>query len=58
MQILFAFTMNPETKKASFTGNVEPDVALKILQDIVIADAIAKADVAREKEDKPVKEVG
>lgn len=49
MQIIFAFTFNPETKEAAFTGNVEPQIALNILQNIVIAEGIRQAEEAQKK---------
>ena len=52
MQLIFAFTINPETKEATFSGNVQPAVALKILQDIVIADAVNKAETSKKPKDK------
>lgn len=57
MQLIFAFTFNPETKEAAFTGNIDPAMALKILQDIVIADALAKAEAERIKKTKAEKKV-
>ncbi len=54
-QIIFAFTFNPETKEAVFSGNVKPAIALKILQEIVITDAVANAETARRKAEKPAK---
>lgn len=53
-QIIFAFAFNPENKEAVFSGNVEPVVALKILQDIVIADLVKKSQKPDDGK-KPVK---
>jgi len=55
-QIIFAFTMKTETKEATFSGNVAPATALQVLQEIVVADAIASAK-AKEAEAEPVKPV-
>ncbi len=55
MQLIFAFTINPETKEAAFSGNLEPAAALQILQDIVIASAVAEAEAAKKKAEKPTK---
>ena len=41
--VLFSFAINPETQEAAFAGNMEPQVALQILQQLVIAEAIRKA---------------
>lgn len=38
MIILFSFALNLETKEATFAGSVDPQKALHILQDIVIAE--------------------
>lgn len=43
MQILFSFTFNTETKEAGMAGNVKPEVALNILQQLVIAQAVQNA---------------
>ena len=40
--ILFSFSFNPETQEAAITGNCEPMVALQILQQLVIANAIKR----------------
>lgn len=52
MLLIFTFAINPETKEATFSGNVQPAVALKILQDIVIADAVSKAEASKKPKDK------
>jgi len=54
-QIIFAFTMETETKEAVFSGNVSPATALQVLQEIVVAQAIANA---KEKEAEPAKGLG
>ena len=41
--IIFSFAFNPETKEATFSGNVEADVALTILQRLVVAQAVQRA---------------
>lgn len=56
MQIIFAFTINPDTKEAAFSGNITPGVALQLLQDIVIAQAVEAAK--KHAESKPKKEKG
>lgn len=42
MQILFSFTFNTKTNEATVAGNVEPQLALNILQGIVVAAMVAK----------------
>ena len=42
-QIIFAFTINTETQEATFSGNVEPQAALQVLQQLAIAEAVKKA---------------
>lgn len=58
MQLIFTFTMNLGTKEVTYSGNIAPAVALKVLQDIVIADALDTAEAARKKAEKPVKRAG
>lgn len=41
--ILYAFTLNLETQEASMIGNIPGEVALQLLQRLVIAEAIQKA---------------
>jgi len=41
--ILFSFVFNPETQEAAIAGNCEPMVALQLLQQLVIANAIKRA---------------
>jgi len=41
--ITFTFTINPQTQEAVFVGNIEPQVALGILQQIVISEAVRKS---------------
>ena len=45
-QIIFAFTFNTDTREAAFSGNIEIQPALGILQQIAIADAVKKAAAA------------
>ena len=40
---LFSFSINLETQEAAIAGNIEPQVALQILQQLVIANAIKQA---------------
>ena len=46
MQIMFAFTFNPETKESTWVGNVDPTFALQILSGIAVADGVQKAKEA------------
>jgi len=41
--LVFTFVYNPETKEANFTGNLDIQEALPILQQLAIADAVRKA---------------
>lgn len=50
--IIFTFAFNSETKEGTFAGNVEPQTALSILQNLVIANAVNKATSSAIKEDK------
>lgn len=54
---IFTFTFNPETQEAAFAGNIEIQQALQILQQLVIADAVKKAQetLTRQKEQKGAK---
>ena len=45
-QIIFAFTFNTDTREAAFSGNIEIQPALGILQQIAIAEAVKKAAAA------------
>lgn len=64
MMLTFTFTINPETQEAVFAGNIEPQAALNVLQQLAIADAIKKArqgdkrfDIMGEKEtNEPIQE--
>lgn len=56
MQIVFAFSFNTDTKEAALTGNIKPEVALNILQKLVIAEAIKKAQADDKKETKNERE--
>ena len=47
--IIFAFSLKTETQEAAFSGNIEPQVALQILQQLVIANAIKQAIKDKEK---------
>jgi len=42
-QIIFAFTFNTDTREAAFSGNIEIQPALGILQQLAIAEAVKKA---------------
>lgn len=51
-QVVFTFVFNTETQESSFVGNIELPLALQILQGMVIADLVRKAQVAKEQEVK------
>jgi len=53
MQIIFTFTINLETQEAAFAGNIEPQAALQILQQIVIMNTVQK--ISNERKDKEEK---
>lgn len=53
--ITFSFAFDTESKEAAMAGNVDVLNALNILQQIVIADAVAKVEAARKKAEKPAK---
>jgi len=54
MLLTFTFTINPETQEAAFAGNVEPQVALQLLQGIVIQSLARRL----QEEVKETKDVG
>jgi len=43
MMLTFTFTINPGNQEAVFAGDIEPEQALQILRQIVIAQAVQKA---------------
>ena len=47
--ILFAFSYDPETKKASMAGNITAREAVQVLQELLIADAVRKAKAELDK---------
>ena len=49
---VFTFAFNPETKEGTFAGNIEPQLALSILQNLVVAHAVQRATNDKEA-DKP-----
>ena len=57
--IVFTFSVKTETQEAIFSGNIEPQQALQILQQICIAEAVkaneqkAKADLETKKDNTP-----
>lgn len=57
MILLFAMTLETNTKEATFAGNLTPQEALNILQSIIISEAVKKAKEekkdAEPTEDKP-----
>ena len=56
--IIFTFALNPQTQEAAFAGNIEPQMALQILQQLIIAEAIRKArEVKPDGESKDVSSV-
>lgn len=58
--ILFSFVFNTDTKEAAFSGNIEIQSALSVLQQLAIADAVSKAqEKPKEKKDVlPVQKEG
>ena len=38
-QLIFTFTTNMETQETTFAGNIEPQIALQVLQSIVVQTA-------------------
>lgn len=44
MQLIYTITFNTETKELAFTGNTEAQIAFNLLQQIIIAEAIAKEE--------------
>jgi len=50
--IIFSFAFNPETQEASIAGNVDAEVALQILQKLVVAQAVQRASKAKNKPQK------
>ena len=43
MILTFTFSINPETQEATFAGNIEPQQALAILQNIVVAELVKRS---------------
>ena len=41
--ITFSFAFNPENNEAALSGNIEAEVALTILQRLVVAQAVQRA---------------
>lgn len=41
--VLFSFALDTETQEATFSGTMEAQAALQVLQQIVIAEAIKQA---------------
>jgi hypothetical protein len=46
-KVIFAFTYDTETKEAVKTGNVPTTVAIKIMQDILIAELTSQKQPAK-----------
>ena len=40
--IIFSFSFNPETQEAAFAGNIEPQLALQLLQQLTIAEMVRR----------------
>jgi len=40
MLILFSISINTDTKEAVTGGNVSPEIALRLLQDVIVADKL------------------
>jgi len=55
--ITFSFAFNPETQEVAHSG-VDPQSALQIVQQIVIAEAVAAAQAKPEDKSKRVKKNG
>ena len=53
-QIIFTFTVNTDTQEAAIAGNIPPQQALQVLQQIVVAELVKQAK--EEKEEKEEKE--
>jgi len=57
--IIFTFSVKTETQEAVFSGNIEPQQALQVLQQIVVAELVkaneqkAKADLETKKDNTP-----
>jgi len=54
MIITFSFAVHQETNEASWGGNISPQVALQLLQQIVIAE---EAKRLKEESDKACQEI-
>lgn len=50
--ITFSFAFKTETKEAVVAGNIDPQAALQILQQIVVDLAVAKAKASEERQRK------
>ena len=50
--ILFSFSVDTDTQEAAFSGNVNLRVALQVLQQLVIDEAIKKAKEQKVEEKK------
>jgi len=54
MLIVFSFALQQESSEASWGGNISPQVALQLLQQIVIAEEARKL---KEESDKACQEI-
>lgn len=54
--LIFTFSINPETKEATFAGNISLQEALPILQSLAIAEAVQRAAKKKNKPQKAAKE--
>ena len=52
--IVFTFSVKTETQEAALAGNIPPQQALQVLQQIVVAELVKQAK--EEKEEKEEKE--
>ncbi len=43
MILMFTLAFNPDTKEAAWTGNLDMQTASKILQDVIVAELVKKA---------------
>lgn len=48
MLLIFAFSQDTKTLERTWAGNIDPQIALQILQGLAIADAVQKAAQAAE----------
>ena len=56
MILIFQFAHNPETRETAFSGNIDPQAALGVLQSIVIANAVREAQEKKDVSEPSVQE--